>query len=417
MYFIMKPETILAIILVITIVSYLFDQLLEYINLRSQRTDIPKEVEAFYEKEKYLKSLAYHKELARFSFITSAFSFLLSLGLLLTGGFGWVDGLLRLYIDNSILLALAFFGVLMVASDLLTIPFQWYSTFVIEEKYGFNQTTLKTFVLDKLKGYLLAAVVGGALIAALIHLILTIGPGFWIWFSVLAAVFVLVINMFYTSLILPLFNKLTALPAGDLKTAIENFSRKVDFPLDNIFVIDGSKRSKKANAFFSGIGKKKKIVLYDTLIENHTTDELIAVLAHEVGHFKKKHIIWGYVLSILQIVFTLFVLSRMTYSENLSLALGGAQFSIHLNLLAFGILFSPISGVTGLFMHMYSRKNEFEADAYAKETFSGTALSDALKRLSVDNLSDLYPHPLYVFFHYSHPPLLQRLAALSGVER
>ena len=362
----MEPGVILIIILVITVVSYLFDQILDYINLKSQRTDIPKEIEAFYEKEKYLKSLAYHKELARFSFITSGFSFLLSLGMLLIGGFGWIDGWLRLYFDNTILLALVFFGILVVASDVLTIPFQWYSTFVIEEKYGFNKTTLKTFVTDKLKGYLSNGYRWWMLMAALIHLILTIGPTFWIWFSVLAAVFVLFVNMFYTSLILPLFNKLTPLPAGELKSAIEKFSHKVDFPLDSIFVIDGSKRSKKANAFFSGIGKKKKIVLYDTLIENHTTDELVAVLAHEVGHFKKKHVIWGYVLSILQIVFTLFVLSTMTYSENVSVALGGSQLAIHLNLLAFGILFSPISGITGLFMNMYSRKNEFEADAYAK---------------------------------------------------
>ncbi|HTE29759.1 MAG TPA: M48 family metallopeptidase, partial [Chryseolinea sp.] len=216
------------------------------------------------------------------------------------------------------------------------------------------------------------------------------------------------------TLILPLFNKLTPLPDGELKSAIEDFSRKVDFPLDSIFIIDGSKRSKKANAFFSGIGKKKKIVLYDTLIENHTTPELVAVLAHEVGHFKKKHILWGYALSILQIVFTLFILSRMLYSTDVSLALGGSQSAIHLNLVAFGVLFSPISGITGLFMKMYSRKNEFEADAYAKLTFDGTALSNALKRLSVDSLSDLYPHPLYVFFHYSHPPLLKRLSALSG---
>lgn len=411
----MEPNTLLIIILSITGVSYLFDQILDYINLKSQRTDIPKEIEAFYEKEKYLKSLAYHRELAKFSFITSAFSFLLSIGMLLSGGFGWIDGWLRPYFDSEIFLALAFFGVLMLASDILTLPFQWHSTFVIEEKYGFNKTTLKTFITDKLKGYLLAAIVGGSLLSALIYLIQTIGPNFWIWFSVLAAIFVLFINMFYTSLILPMFNKLTVLPDGELKTAIENFSKKVNFPLDSIFIIDGSKRSKKANAFFSGIGKKKKIVLYDTLIENHTTDELVAVLAHEVGHFKKKHIIRGYILSIFQIVFTLFVLSRMVYAENVSLALGGSQMAIHLNLLAFGILFSPISGITGLFMNMYSRKNEFEADAYAKETFDGTALSNALKRLSVDSLSDLYPHPLYVFFHFSHPPLLKRLAALSGL--
>jgi len=409
----MEPGILLFIIISITVVSYVADQILDYINLKAQRSDIPKEVEAFYQKEKYLKSLAYHRELTRFSFLTSAVSFLISIVMLAIGGFGWVDSLFRPYFNSDIILALVFFAVLMLASDILTLPFQWYGTFVIEEKYGFNRTTVKTFITDKLKGYLLAALIGGGLLSALIYLVETIGPNFWIWFSILAALFVLFVNMFYTSLILPMFNKLTALPDGELKTAIELFSKKVNFPLDNIFVIDGSKRSKKANAFFSGIGRKKKIVLYDTLIENHTTDELVAVLAHEVGHFKKKHIIRGYVLSIVQIVFTLFVLSKMVFAENVSLAMGGTEHAIHLNLLAFGILFSPISGVTGLFMNMYSRKNEFEADAYAKETFDGTALSNALKRLSVDSLSNLYPHPLYVFFHYSHPPLLKRLEALS----
>ncbi len=228
----------------------------------------------------------------------------------------------------------------------------------------------------------------------------------------IAAVFVLLVNMFYTSLILPMFNKLIPLQDGELKTAIESFARTVDFPLDNIMVIDGSKRSKKANAFFSGMGRRKKIILYDTLIDNHTTQELVAVLAHEVGHYKKKHIVWGYVLSVIQIVVTLYVLSSMIFNENVSLALGANQLGIHMNLLAFGILFSPISGVTGLLMNLYSRKNEFEADAYARETYDGNALSLALKKLSVDSLSNLYPHPLYVFFHYSHPPLLKRLAAL-----
>src|SRR5688572_23197023 len=409
----MQPQTILIVILMITLVSYVFDQMLDYINLRSQRTDIPKEIASFYEKDKYLQSLTYHRDRTKFSLLTSAFSFLLSMLMLTLGGFGWLDGLLRVYVSNDILLALSFFGILMLASDILTIPFQWYSTFVIEEKYGFNKTTVKIFIADKLKGYMLAALVGGGLLALLIYFIQIIGPSFWIWFSIIATFFILFVNMFYTSLILPLFNKLTPLNDSELKTAIENFSKKVGFPLDNVFIIDGSKRSKKANSFFSGIGKKKKIVLYDTLITNHTTEELVAVLAHEVGHFKKKHIIWGFVLSVLQIVFTLFVLSLMVFNEDLSVALGASQWLIHLNLLAFGILFSPISGITGLLMNMYSRKNEFEADAYAKETFDGGALTNALKRLSVDSLSNLYPHPLYVFFHYSHPPLLKRLEALK----
>lgn len=409
----MKPELILSVILGISIISYLFDQILDYINLKAQRKDIPAEVEGFYNHEKYQKSLDYQKDKTRFSFITSGFSFLLSLGMLVLGGFGWLDTFLRPFFTNEIILALAFFGILMIVSDILTIPFQWYSTFVIEEKYGFNKTTIKTFITDKLKGYLLGALIGGALLSILIYLVNTIGPNFWIWFGLLAAAFTLLVNMFYTSLILPLFNKLTPLAEGELKTTIESFAKKVNFPLDNVFVMDGSKRSAKANAFFSGIGKKKKIVLYDTLINNHTKEELVAVLAHEVGHFKKKHIIWSYLISIIQIFFVLFILSKMVFNDNLSTALGGSQQAIHLNLIAFGILFSPISGITGLLMSMLSRKNEFEADAYAKETFDGKALSNALKRLSVDSLSNLYPHPAYVFFHYSHPPLLQRLEALK----
>lgn len=408
-----QPDTILTIILAIVAIGYVADQLLDYINLKAQRRDIPDDIAAFYDRDKYLRSLDYHKELTNFSFITSAASFIGSFLMLWFGGFGWLDSMLRPLIQSDILLSLAFFGVLMIVSDILTLPFQLYSTFVIEEKYGFNKTTVKTFIMDKLKGYLLSAIVGGGLLSLLIALILYIGPDFWIWFSLIAAAFVLFINMFYTSLIVPMFNKLTPLAEGELKDAIVDFSKKINFPVNNILVIDGSKRSKKANAFFSGIGKKKKIVLYDTLIANHTTEELVAVLAHEVGHYKKMHIIWGYFLSVLQIVFTLFILSQMIFNVNLSLALGGTQFAIHLNLMAFAILFSPISGITGIFMSMYSRKNEYEADAYARETYSAAALAQALKKLSVDNLSNLYPHPLYVFFHYSHPPLLKRLQALS----
>lgn len=407
------PEVILWVIVGIVSISFVTGQVLEYLNLKAMRPDVPDEVASFYDREKYRKSQEYHREVTRFSFITSTLSFVGSILMLVLGGFGWVDGLLRTVTENPILLALLFFGVLGLASDLLTLPFQWYSTFVIEEKYGFNKTTVGTFITDKLKGYVLGALIGGGLLAALIYLVETIGPDFWIWFAAIACLFMLFMNMFYTSLILPLFNKLTPLPDGELKTAIEEFSNKINFPITNIFVIDGSKRSSKANAFFSGIGKKKKIVLYDTLIRNHTTEELVAVLAHEVGHYKKKHIIWSFVLGVVQIVFMLFMLAQMVFNEELSLALGGAQQAIHLNLLAFTILFSPISAITGLFMNIYSRKNEFEADAFARDTYNGKALAEALKKLSVDNLSNLYPHPAYVFVHYSHPPLLKRLERIG----
>ena len=409
----MQPSTLLYIILLISVLSYVFEQILDFINLKAQRKDIPDDIASFYDREKYIKSLDYHCEQTRFGFITAAFGFSLSILMLVFGGFGMLDTWLRLFFQNDIVLALVFFGILVLASDILTLPFQWHSTFVIEERFGFNKTTIKTFIIDKLKGYVLGALIGGALVTGLIYLIQTIGPTFWIWFGGIAAIFVLLVNMFYTSLFLPLFNKLTPLPDGELKSAIESFATKINFPLDNIFVMDGSKRSAKANAFFSGIGRKKKIVLYDTLINNHTQEELVAVLAHEVGHFKKKHVVGGYVFSVVQIFFMLFILSLMVFNKNLSLALGGSQQAIHLNLLAFGILFAPISGITGLLMSMYSRKNEFEADAYARDHYNGKALANALKKLSVDSLSNLYPHPLYVFFHYSHPPLLKRLEAMS----
>ena len=413
----MQPEAILYIIVGISIANYLLDQFLDYLNLRAQRKDIPDEVAAFYNRDKYLKSLEYHRELTQFGFITSACSAALSLLMLLFGGFGMLDTWLRSFVANDIILALGFFGILILVIDLITLPFQWHATFVIEEKYGFNKTTIPTFFLDKLKSYLLGGVIGGVLLAALILLIKEMGPDFWIWFGITASAFILLVNIFYTSLLLPLFNKLTILPDGELKDAIRQFASKVSFPLSNVYVMDGSKRSSKANAFFSGIGKRKKIVLFDTLIEKHTTEELVAVLAHEVGHFKKKHIVTGYLFSVIQVFFMLYVLSLMVFNPNVSLALGGHMLSLHLNMIAFAILFSPISTLTGIGMSLISRKNEFEADSFARETFSGTALATALKKLSVDSLSNLYPHPLYVFFHYSHPPLLKRLEAIEKTGR
>ena len=409
----MDHQFYLYLITGIVVTGFLVEQTLEYLNLRHMKTQLPDELKDIYPEEEYKRSISYQKERQKFSFLISILSFLLLLGLLLSGAFGWLDGWLRTYFSNPILLALAFFGILYVASDLLTIPFQWYSTFVIEEKWGFNKTTPKTFVADKLKGYLLTAVVGGGIMAFLIWLILSIGPSFWIYFWLAMAAFLMIVNMLYASLIVPLFNKLTPLPQGELKEKIEEYSNKVNFPLKNIYVIDGSKRSSKANAFFSGLGKEKKIVLYDTLIEKHSSRELVAVLAHEAGHYKKKHIVWGFGLSIIQIGLMLFLLSLLVFSKDLSLAMGAEQLSLHLNLLAFALLYSPVSMLLGLGMNKLSRKHEYEADAYAAETFSARDLQEALKKLSFDNLSNLFPHPLYVRMHYSHPPLLKRLEALE----
>ena len=409
----MEPGTILIILLIIITFDFILERILEWLNLRHLKTELPDEVKGIYDAEKYKKSIDYFRANTRFGSFTSTLSFVLIFILFATGFFGWFDAFLRQYISIDIWLSLVFFGSLFLLSDLINIPFQIYDTFVIEEKFGFNKTTPKTFIFDKLKGYLLTALIGGIVLYILLFLIQYFGHSFWIYFWIVISLFILFINMFYTSLIVPLFNKLTPLADGELKTAIEEYSKKVKFPLDNIFVIDGSKRSSKSNAFFSGIGRKKKIVLYDTLMENHSNEELVAILAHEVGHYKKKHIIGGYFLSVVQTGITLFIMSLMIFSPQLSAALGGQQMAIHLNLLAFGVLYSPISHFIGLFMNMLSRKNEYEADAFARTTYSGEYLQKALKTLSVSNLSNLFPHPAYVFVHYSHPPLLQRLQALE----
>ena len=403
----------LLLIIGIVVLGFIVQQVLDYLNLRQMSPELPAHLRDIYPEDEYRRSIAYQKERQRFSFLLSSLNFLLLLALLLSGGFGWLDGWLRNYLDNPIWLALAFFGILFLASDLLSLPFQWYSTFVIEEEYGFNKTRPKTFIADKLKGYLLALIFGGAALYALLWLILYLGTSFWLYFWLALAIFSLTANVLYTSLILPLFNKLSPLPEGPLKKEIESYSRKVNFPLENMYVIDGSKRSSKANAFFSGLGKKKKIVLFDTLIENHPNEELVAVIAHEAGHYKKKHIIWNYGLSIFQTGLMLFLLSLLVFNEQLSHAMGAESLALHLNLLAFGLLFSPLSMLLGMGMNKLSRKHEYEADAFAAKTYDAEALKEALKKLSVRNLSNLCPHPWYVKVHYSHPPLLKRLRALD----
>jgi STE24 endopeptidase len=410
------PEFIKILFLIIISLSFLVDEYLSFLNLKHNRKPLSEDLKDIYDEDKYQKSLAYNEETTKFSFLTGSLSFIAMFLLIYFEGFGVIDNWLSRYFTNEITRALGFFGVLFLASDLLTIPFQWYSVFKLEARYGFNKMSLGTFVTDKIKSYSLTFIIGGFLVGLFFFLIMMLGQSFWWIFWIIASAFMLLMNLFYTSLILPLFNKLKPLEDGELKKAIEAYAQKVSFPLNNIFVIDGSKRSTKSNAFFSGLGKKKKIVLYDTLIENHSTEELVAVLAHEVGHFKKKHITISLVISLLQTGLILFILSRFIFSTEISFALGAAKTSFHLNVLAFGILFSPISSVLGIFMNILSRKNEYEADEFATRTFKGKELMNALKKLSKDNLSNLMPHPLYVFLNYSHPPLKARLSSINRID-
>jgi STE24 endopeptidase len=406
-------EVLFFIIIGLLVADFIFEQVLEYLNSTQWSDEIPLDILDIYEEKDYKKQQAYQKVNYRFSIVTASFSFILMLTMFLVSGFALVNSWAFSITSNSIWGALIFFGILLLASDILTTPFSVYDTFVIEEKFGFNKTTPMTFVLDKLKGYLLGTIVGGGLLALIIYIYQLTTSNFWAYAWLLISGFSIFMVLFYSNLIVPLFNKQSPLPDGELKSAIEAFATKVGFKLDNIYVIDGSKRSTKANAYFTGFGAKKRVVLYDTLINDMTTNELVAVLAHEIGHYKKHHVIWSLILGIIQTGVMLFLFSLFVGSPDLSAALGVEKPSFHIGLIAFGILYSPISLVTGLAMNIFSRKNEYQADAFAAQYFSAEELASALKKLSVKNLSNLKPHPLYVFFHYSHPTLLQRLSALK----
>ncbi|KOH45334.1 M48 family metallopeptidase [Sunxiuqinia dokdonensis] len=406
--------TLFWIILGILILDFVVERVLDYLNTTRWTSQLPDEVKGIYDEDKYRRQQAYSKTNHRFGMLTSSFSFVLIVLMLFFEGFALVNQWALSVSASPVWSALVFFGILLLASDLLSTPFDLYSTFVIEERYGFNKTTPKTYVLDKLKGWLLGALIGGGLLALIIFIYLKTGEWFWLYVWLVVSGFSIFMAMFYSSLIVPLFNKQTPLEDGELKQAIQSFASKVGFKLDNIYVIDGSKRSTKANAYFSGLGPKKRIVLYDTLIKDMEIPELVAVLAHEIGHYKKKHVLWSLLIGIIQTGLMLYIFSLLIDSPALSAALGVSEPSFHIGLIAFGILYSPLSSVIGIGMNLFSRKNEYEADAFAAQHYNGQPLASALKKLSVKNLSNLRPHPAYVFVHYSHPPLLERLAAMRG---
>ncbi len=401
------------IIVSLVLFDYLFSTVLNFINDKNWKVDIPSNMKDFYDTVKYHKARSYGKEKGRISFISSTISLVLTLLMLFFNGFGVLNNLVLGFSDEPFIQTGLFFLILFVASDFISLPFSWYNTFVIEEKYGFNKTTYKTFIFDKIKGYVLMFVIGGGVLFGAMWLISYLETGFWLWLWIGMASLMLFINMFYADIIVPIFNKLTPLESGELRSKIEEYSKKVGYELKNIFIINGSKRSTKANAFFSGLGPRKTIALYDTLIEKHTDEELVAVLAHEVGHFKKKHVVTSLILTILQLGLMTWLIELCLKQQDISQALGATEMVFHLGIVAFGVLYSPIGTILSLFMNVISRKNEFEADAYAKNTANSEDLILALKKLSVDSLSNLYPHPIYVFFHYSHPPLLERLEKLN----
>lgn len=411
-----SAKVLFIIILTVIIFNYVLEQILDFLNARYWSDKLPDELKGIYDAERYKKSQEYAKAKRKISALLNTLSTLLIIGLFWWKGFVILDDYLRTITQNQILLGLMFFGIIGFVADILSLPFDLYNTFIIEEKFGFNKTTVRTYIFDKLKGWFLAAVLGGGLFALIIWIYLETTSLFWLFAWGLIGIFMIFMSMFYSILIVPLFNKQVPLADGELRDAIEKFALKSGFALDNIYVIDGSKRSSKANAYFSGFGPKKRIVLFDTLIQNHTVDELVAVLAHEIGHYKKKHTYLGLGISLVQTGFMFFVLSLFVGNPLLSEALGSSNISFHIGVLVFAILYSPVSLILGLLTNYVSRKHEFEADKFAGEKFNADALGIALKKLSVNNLSNLKPHPIYVFFYYSHPPLIQRLAALNKIK-
>ncbi len=403
----------LIIIVLALVIEFLIRSCVRYLNLTAMAPDLPREFDGFYQPQEYQKSQRYTQAKTKLSYVSSSISLLVILALILADGFNLLDNYVRGVGLSTIPTGLLFFGLLFLANDWLSFPFDWYNTFVIEAKFGFNQTTLATFFLDKIKSYMLTLVLGGLILTAILFFFYQLGEWAWLYAWGLTIIFSILAPPIYTNLISPLFNQFTPLAEGELKTAIQAYADQVKFPLKEIFIMDGSRRSAHANAYFTGFGNQKRIVLFDTLIENHSVDELVAVIAHEVGHYKEKHLLKSMVLSLAHSGLLFYLLSYFIDNRPLFSAFGMEQTPLYAGLVFFGLLYSPIEFVLSIALHGLSRRHEYQADAYAVKTIGmAENLILALKNLSVSNLGNLTPHPINVFLNYSHPPVLQRISAM-----
>lgn len=409
---IINPETLFNVLITIIVLNFLKDSILDYLNSTYFNNEIPEVIGDIYDNEKYLKSQEYKKTQYKFNRISSIYSLLILLLFFYFDGFLIVDNYCRSLFDSEIVISLSFFGIIYFGNDILSIPFSLYYTFIIEERFGFNKTSFKTFITDKLKSWLLTILFGGGILCFIILQFESVGQNFWIVAWAFMSILTVLIQGLYAQVIVPLFNKQTKLEDGELKSEIEKYSTNVGFNLSNIFVIDGSKRSTKANAYFSGFGKQKRVTLYDTLINKLNKEQIVAVIAHEIGHYKKNHIIFNLLFSIIQTGIMLYILSLLIYMPIFSEALNIENHSFHIALVTFSILYTPISEISSLIFNLFSRKFEYEADEYADKSFDGKYLIQALKVLTKDSLSNLTPHPKYVWWHYSHPTLLERINQL-----
>ncbi|MDD5022495.1 MAG: M48 family metallopeptidase, partial [Endomicrobiaceae bacterium] len=386
-------------------------------NVKNMSDALPKEFEGYYDGEKYKKSQNYLKDKTKFSFISSSFVLVAGLVFILAGGFNFVDIFARSFGYSEIVSGLIFISVLMLALNIIKIPFSAYNTFVIEEKYGFNKTTIKTFISDIVKNNLLLLLIGLPIFAVIVWFFMEFDNMAWIYAGITVILFELLLTFVAPVLIMPLFNKYIPLEDGELKTELENYATRENFKMKGLFKMDGSKRSTKSNAFFTGFGKFRRIVLFDTLIAKHTTQELVSVLAHEMGHYKKGHIRKFMIMSLVNIMLMFFILSFFISNVSLFQAFSMEYVSVYGSLVFFGFLYTPISMILSIIQNIISRKYEYEADRYAVVTYKKPeAMIDALKKLSVDNLSNLTPHKFKVFLEYSHPPVLERIKTIKSIE-
>lgn len=411
----MSSEIIFSILVVFLCLDFVLERVLEALNSKHMSPVLPDSLKGIYDEKEYGRFQSYKRENGRLDCWSSGVGFGVMIVFLVAGGFGWYNSWVVSLTDSVVWQTILFVMGLSVVSTVLNIPFDYYATFRIEGKYGFNKTTRRVYWLDTVKELFLSLVLGGVLLALVVWFYTWAGTYFWLYAWGAVTLFSVFMAMFYSQLIVPLFNKQTPLQAGSLRDKIQAFAEKVGFKLDNIYVIDGSKRSTKANAYFTGLGPKKRVVLYDTLIDELTEEEIVAVLAHEVGHYKKRHTLRSMVVSVIQMGVLFWLFSLCVNNAALSEALGGDRAYFQLGLIAFVILYSPVNLILGIGMNVWSRSNEYEADAFAARYYEGDYLVSGLKKISVKSLSNLTPHPLYEYIYYSHPSLLKRIDAIKRI--
>ncbi|MFH1382793.1 MAG: M48 family metallopeptidase [Chloroflexota bacterium] len=409
--------TILALIIVTALVlEFVLETAADILNLRSLRAKLPPALDGIYRTDEYRTSQEYARSRTRLGLMTRTLGLLILFSFWFGHGFNYLDQIVRAWGFNPIVSGLFYFGILGAAYNLLTLPASIYATFVIEERFGFNRTSVSTFIMDRLKGLALLVIIGSPLLAGILWLFEYTAPYAWLWAWFAAVLFTVVLEFISPIWIMPLFNRFTPMGPGELKEAIQNYARSAGYNIGKIFVIDSSRRSAKTNAFFTGFGRSKRIALFDTLVDKHTVPELVAILAHEIGHYKKKHVVTGMIIGIAQAGLMFYLLSSFLGSDGLYRAFYLQSPSIYAGLVCFGFIYMPLEFVLSIALQALSRRNEYEADRFAAQTIVEPAeLANALRKLSASNLANLTPHPFYVFLNYSHPPLLERIQAIQRI--